>query len=325
MTSLFTLVNNQPVATPSNFNLMQAMRVFVRVVEAGTFTNAANTLRIPKATVTKLVQGLESHLRLKLLNRTTRRVTVTPDGLAYYERVVRLLGDLDDIESSITHAKEKPRGRLRIDAGAAISNFIILPKLAGFLTRYPDIHVEFGVSDRPVDLMGDNVDCVIRAGPLLEPSLVARHIGDLRWMTCATHDYLAKHDKPTHPADLESGHSLVGYFFPRSGRMRPLVFERDGKRIEVPPGTRVAVNDSSAHFAAIRAGLGLGQLLSFMVSCNRAGDELLPVLTEWQPAPMPVHALYTANRHLSSKVRVFLDWAAELFSQSPCTRLAQHT
>ncbi len=304
-----------------NFNQMLAMRVFVRVVEAGTFTNAANSLRIPKPTVTKLVQGLENHLRIKLLNRTTRRVSVTPDGSAYYERVVRLLGDLEDIESSVTHAKEKPRGRLRIDGGAAISNYIVLPALPGFLEKYPDIDVEFGISDRPVDLIGDNVDCVIRGGPLLEPSLVARHIGDLRWLTCATPAYLANYGRPTHPTDLESGHVLAGYFFPRSGRMRPLFFERDGKRIEIQPSPRVAVNDSSAHFQSLRAGLGLGQLLSFMVSCNGAQVDLVPVLQEWQPPPLPVHALYAANRHLSTKVRVFVDWAAELFSRSPCTRL----
>jgi LysR family transcriptional regulator for bpeEF and oprC len=140
-------------------------------------------------------------------------------------------------------------------------------------------------------------------------------------MTCATHQYLATHGTPDHPSDLESGHSLVGYFFPRSGRMRPLVFERDGRRIEVAPGSRVAVNDSSAHFASVRAGLGVGQLLAFMVSCNHANDEVASLLAEWQPPPMPVHALYTANRHLSTKVRVFLDWVATLFSQSPCTRL----
>ena len=304
-----------------NFNQMLAMRVFVRVVEAGTFTNAANSLRMPKPTVTKLVQGLESHLRIKLLNRTTRRVTVTPDGSAYYERVVRLLGDLADIESSVTHAKEAPRGRLRIDAGAAISNLLILPAMPAFLAKYPDIHVECGVSDRPADLIGDNVDCVIRAGPMLEPALVARHIGDLRWITCATREYLERHGKPTHPADLESGHVLAGYFFPRSGRMRPLAFHRDGKIIEIAPGARVAVNDSSAYFAAVRAGLGVGQLLSFMVSCSHATGELVPMLENWQPPAMPVHVLYPANRHLSTKVRVFVDWAAELFSQSPCTRL----
>jgi LysR family transcriptional regulator for bpeEF and oprC len=309
------------MATNPNFNQMLAMRVFVRVVEAGTFTKAADSLRMPKPTVTKLVQSLENHLRIKLLNRTTRRVSVTPDGSAYFERVLRLLGDLEDIESSVTHAKEKPRGRLRIDAGAAVTTYILLPALPDFLARYPDIAVECGVSDRPADLIGDNVDCVIRGGPLLEPSLVARHIGDLRWLTCATPAYLAKHGRPTHPTDLESGHVLAGYMFPRSGRLRPLVFERDGKRIEIPPAPRVAVNDSGAHFASLRAGLGLGQLISFIVSASGASKELLPVLEDWQPAPLPMHALYPANRHLSTKVRVFIDWAAELFSRSPCTRL----
>jgi DNA-binding transcriptional LysR family regulator len=308
---------------PANvhFNQMQAMRVFVRVVEAGTFTGAANSMRMPKATVTKLVQGLEGHLRIKLLNRTTRRVTVTPDGSAYYERVVRLLGDLEDIESTVTHAKEKPRGRLRVDAGAAVTTYLLLPALPSFLARYPDIAVECGVSDRPADLIGDNVDCVIRGGPLLEPSLVARHIGDLRWMTCATPGYFDKLPKPAHPDDLRSGHVLAGYFFPRSGRMRPLAFERDGQRIEIPPNPRVAVNDGGAHFASLRSGLGLGQLLSFMVSASKANHELVPVLEDWQPAPMPVHVLYPSNRHLSTKVRVFVDWVAALFSQSPCTRL----
>jgi DNA-binding transcriptional LysR family regulator len=309
------------MAMNPNFNQMQAMRVFVRVVEAGTFTNAANSLRLPKPTVTKLVQGLESHLRIKLLNRTTRRVTVTPDGSAYYERVVRLLGDLEDIESSVTHAQSKPRGRLRIDSGAGITTYVLLPALPSFLEKYPDIAVECGVSDRPADLIGDNVDCVLRGGPLMEPSLVARHIGDMRWLTCATPAYLAKHGRPTHPTDLERGHVLAGYFFPRSGRMRPLHFERDGKRFEIPPNPRVAVNDSAAHLASLRAGLGLGQVISFMVSASGARNELVPVLEEWQPEPLPIHVLYPANRHLSSKVRVFIDWAAELFAKSPCTRL----
>jgi LysR family transcriptional regulator for bpeEF and oprC len=150
---------------------------------------------------------------------------------------------------------------------------------------------------------------------------VARHIGDLRWMTYATPGYFEKHPKPAHPDDLRSGHVLAGYFFPRSGRMRPLAFERDGQRIEIPPNPRVAVNDGGAHFASLRSGLGLGQLLSFMVSASKANHELVPVLEDWQPAPMPVHVLYPSNRHLSTKVRVFVDWVAELFSQSPCTRL----
>ena len=133
--------------------------------------------------------------------------------------------------------------------------------------------------------------------------------------------YIEKYGRPTHPTDLESGHVLAGYFFPRSGRMRPLVFERDGKRIEIMPSPRVAVNDSSAIFVSLRAGLGLGQLLSFMVSSAGATNEFESLLTDWQPAAMPVHVLYPANRHLSTKVRVFVDWVAALFSLSACTRL----
>ena len=141
---------------------IQAMRIFVRVVEAGTFTRAADSLSLPKATVTKHVQALEELLRVKLLNRTTRRVTVTPDGAAYYDRTVRLLTDLDDIEASMTNAGANPRGRLRVDVGTSVAQLLIIPHLAEFHARYPDIQVDLGVSDRMVDLIGDNVDCVIR-------------------------------------------------------------------------------------------------------------------------------------------------------------------
>ena len=265
-----------------NFNQMLAMRVFVRVVEAGTFTNAANSLRMPKPTVTKLVQGLESHLRIKLLNRTTRRVTVTPDGSAYYERVVRLLGDLEDIESSVTHAKERPRGRLRIDAGAAMSNFLILPALPRFLAKYPEIDVECGVSDRPADLIGDNVDCVIRGGPLLEPSLVARHIGDLRWMTCATPAYFEKYGRADASRRICSpGTCSPGISFRAAAACARWSFERDGKRIEIPPSPRVAVNDSSAHFAS------LARRRSASVSCCRS----------WSPAATPRTNSYPCCRN----------------------------
>ena len=148
---------------------IQAMRIFVRVVEAGTFTRAAHSLSLPKATVTKHVQALEERLRVKLLNRTTRRVTVTPDGAAYYDRTVRLLTDLDDIEASMTNARANPRGRLRIDVGTSVAQLLIIPQLAEFHARYPDIQVDLGVSDRTVDLIGDNVDCVIRGGRAERP------------------------------------------------------------------------------------------------------------------------------------------------------------
>ncbi|HSV48245.1 MAG TPA: LysR family transcriptional regulator, partial [Ramlibacter sp.] len=139
---------------------IQSMRVFARVVEAGTFTKAAESLDLPKGTVTKLVQHLEARLKVKLLNRTTRRVTVTPDGAAYYERTARLLNDLDDIEASMGNAQANPSGKVRVDVGTSIARLIIIPALPGFHARYPDIQLDLGVSDRPVDLISDNVDCV---------------------------------------------------------------------------------------------------------------------------------------------------------------------
>ena len=156
---------------------IQSMRVFARVVEAGSFTRAAESLTLPKGTVTKLVQHLEARLRVRLLNRTTRRVTVTPDGAAYYERASRLLNDLDDIEASMTNAQANPSGRLRVDVGSSVARLLVIPALPDFFKRYPDIQLDLGVSDRPVDLISDNVDCVIRGGDLVEQSLVARRIG----------------------------------------------------------------------------------------------------------------------------------------------------
>jgi DNA-binding transcriptional LysR family regulator len=301
----------------AKLNLVLAMRVFARVVEV--FTKAADSLRMPKATVTKLVQGLENHLRVKLLNRTTRRVTVTPDGSAYYERAVRLLGDLEDIESGVANTQLNPKGRLRIDVGGSLASLFLIPKLPAFVERYPEIQVEIGVSDRPIDLISESVDCVIRGGPLTEQSLVARRVGDLPWVTCATPAYLAHHGTPTHPSDLENGHGIASHFSARTGRPFALLFERDGKRFEIEGRHRVSVNESNAHLAAALAGLGIAQLPAFMLR-GVAKGALKAVLAAWQPAPLPVHVLYPPNRHLSAKVRAFVDWAAASFEASALMR-----
>jgi DNA-binding transcriptional LysR family regulator len=292
-------------------NVLLAMQVYTRVVETGTFTKAADTLQMPK-----LVQALEGHLRLKLLNRTTRKVSVTPDGAAYYERATRLLGDLEDIEASVANAQANPKGRLRVDAGGTIASIFIIPALPAFVARYPEIQLDFGVSDRMVNLVGENVDCVIRGGSLTgqEQSLVARHIGDLPWVTCATPAYLKRYGTPRHPSDLKSGHVIAAHVSARTGRVVPLVFERDGKRLEIEARHTVAVNESNAHLSAARAGLGIAQMPAFEMKLAAPGD-LRAVLAAWQPGPLPIHVLYPANRHLSAKVRVFVDWITALFAQ----------
>ena len=284
-------------------------------MEAGTFTRAADSLSLPKATVTKHVQALEERLRVKLLNRTTRRVTVTPDGAAYYDRTVRLLTDLDDIEASMTNARANPRGRLRIDVGTSVAQLLIIPQLAEFHARYPDIQVDLGVSDRTVDLIGDNVDCVIRGGELSDQSLVARRIGNLEFITVAAPAYLERKGKPTHPLEIEEKHASVIYFSPQSGRHYPLEFRRGDESIDITGPYQLSVNEANAYVTSIVAGLGIGQITSWQAQRYLASGALVQLLPDWTQPLLPVYVVYPPNRHLSAKVRAFVDWAAELFQR----------
>lgn len=296
---------------------IQSIRVFARVVEAGTFTKAAESLDLPKGTVTKMVQHLESRLKVKLLNRTTQRVTVTPDGAAYYERTARVLNDLDDIEASMTNAQASPSGRLRVDVGTSVAQHIIIPALADFYRRYPDIQLDLGVSDRAVDLIADNVDCVIRGGELLDQSLVARRVANMALMTVASPAYLQAHGTPTHPDQLGSEHTMLNYFSPRNGRPFINEFEKDGQTVEIAGPTRLSVNESNAMIAAVLAGLGVAQMGAFTAVPLIERGELVQVLADWSTHTIPLYVVYPPNRHLSAKVRAFVEWVAELFSKHP--------
>lgn len=299
---------------------IQAMRIFVRVVEAGTFTKAAGSLSLPKATVTKHVQVLEERLRVKLLNRTTRRVTVTVDGASYYERTIRLLTDLDDIEASMTNARSNPRGRLRVDVGASTAQLLILPNLAEFQARYPDIQVDLGVSDRMVDMISDNVDCMIRGGELTDQSLVARRIGNFEFITVASPDYLARHGTPTHPLAIDENHSIVVYFSPQTGRHYPLAFRKGEESISISGPYKVSVNESNAYVTAAVSGLGVAQITSDQAMHHIENKTLVRILPEWTQPLLPIYVVYPPNRHLSAKVRAFVDWTAELTQRSPHLR-----
>ena len=295
---------------------LAAMRAFVRVVQAGTFTRAASLLGTPKPTVTKLIQALEAHLRTKLLNRTTRRVSVTPDGAAYYERAVALLADLDELDGNMTLSQASPKGRLRVDVGASLALLVIIPALRDFHARYPDIQLELGVTDRPVDLIGENVDCVVRGGQLRDQSLIARRIAELPFITCAAPSYLARFGEPLHPKDLESGHYVVSYFHSRTGEAYPLQFVHD-EEIEVKGRYAVSVNDSNAYVAAALVGLGVVQVPLFMVHEDLDAGRLRRVLSEWKTDPLPLHVVYAPNRHLSNKLRVLFVVAGQRLRMAP--------
>lgn len=290
---------------------LSAIRAFSRVVETGSFTRAADSLDMPNATLSKLVRELEAHLGVRLLQRTTRRVSVTAEGQAYYEKAGRVLRDLDDIDTSFSAARATPRGLLRVDVGGSTARDVLVPALPDFLTRYPDIRVELGVSDRPVNLISENVDCVIRGGPLDDSSLVARHLGDAVLMTCASPAYLKAHGVPAYPEELHNGHRLVSYLL-SSGRPVPFRFTTDAGRLEIKPAHRLGINESNAHLAAAIAGMGLVQTFGYAAAAALQRGALTEVLQPWRPAPYPFHVVYPNNRHVTHRLRVFIDWLAEV-------------
>ena len=291
-----------------------AMRAFTRIVETGSFSKASASLDMPRATVTKLIQSLEAHLRTSLLNRSTRRVAVTADGAAYYERASRLLTELDELDGSLAMSQLRPKGRLRIDVPPALARRVIVPALDGFFEKYPDIQLDIGASDRPADLIAENVDCVIRGGTISDPSLIARRVGSLEMITCAAPSYLATYGHPSHPRDIESAHRRVGYFGAGRARLRPFEFERDGQRIEPAAPCQVTVNEMGSYVAAAVRGFGIAQMPVFLARPFLAEGKLVRLLPEWRVEPVPLHVVYPPHRHLSNKLRVFVDWTATLFA-----------
>jgi len=293
-----------------------AMQAFARVVETGSFTKAAETLHMSKTSVTQLIQQLEARLRVRLLNRTTRKVNVTADGAAYYERVVRLLADMDDAETSLSSASTAPRGRLRVDVPSPFARMILVPALPAFHARYPDIQFDMGVSDRRVDLIGENVDCVVRGGEITDQSLVARHVGDLRLGVYAAPSYLERAGRPLHPGELEdTHHRIVGFLWARSGKVFPYAMHGQGERVEVLGRYVLAVDDGNAYLAAGLAGLGILWLPDYMAREHLARGELAPLFEDWQLDPMPMYVAYPPNRHVSAKLRMFIDWIVELMGE----------
>ena len=292
-----------------------AMSVFVRVVEAGNFTKAAESLDLPPPKVTRLVQALEAELRVRLLQRTTRRVTVTPEGAAYYERVVQLLAELSDIESTARQSLARPAGRIRVEAAVAIATQLIVPSLPDFYAAYPDIELELGISNHVRDVIADGIDCALRVGQVTEQSLVARHVGDFHFIACATSDYLAAHGTPRHPDDLATDHDIVGMLHPASGRAMPLLFVDGERRVEIAPRHRLVLDDTNAFLAAGLSGVGLIHAPSFAVRTALKSGRLVHVLPEWRSPPMPVYVVYPPNRFRSAKVRVFVDWMVALLER----------
>jgi DNA-binding transcriptional LysR family regulator len=230
--------------------------------------------------------------------------------------VVRLLADMDDAETSLSSAAASPRGRLRVDVPSPLARIILVPALPAFHARYPDIQLDMGVSDRVVDLIGENVDCVVRGGVLTDPSLRARHVSDLPLGVYAAPSYLAQAGMPSHPRELEdTHHRIVGFVWSRNGKTFPYAMRRDDERVEVRGRHAFSFDDGNAYLAGGLAGLGILWLPDYMAKAPVASGELVPLFDAWQLDPMPMYVAFPPNRHVSAKLRVFIDWIVELMAQ----------
>ena len=294
---------------------MQAIRGFVRVVEAGAFTRAAESLQMPGATLSKQIRLLERHIGAKLLERSTRRVYVTSEGSTYYNRMRDLLAEVEEIETTLGSAKAAPRGPLRVDIGGAAASAILIPAFAEFQARYPEIQLQLGVTDRTVDLIGENIDCAI-GGAADDRTLIARRIGSLSWTTCASPSYIARYGVPTHPQQVvDDDFPVAGYFSHSSGVIQPIELLVRDESFLIKPRHSILVNDSSAHRACALAGLGLVHTLDFNVRPSIDRGDLVVVLKEYRAKPLEVFIVYPPSRQRSTKVRVFGDWVTQIFAR----------
>lgn len=300
-------------------------RVFVRVVECANFTRAAGLLGMPRSSVSAAVIELESRVGARLLHRTTRKVSPTHDGAAFYQRCLRVIADVEETETLFRQGNAKPSGKLRVDLPSRIGRLIVAPALPAFLDAYPEIEIDLGVTDRAVDLIEDSVDCVLRVGPLSDSGLIARPLGVLPLINVASPIYLSRHGIPQTPGDL-SRHLAVNYASPSTGRVAPWEWLEEGVPNSLPMRGRVTANNAEAYIACCLAGLGLIQIPAYDVWPHLAAGELIELMPQHRAEPLPMTILYPHRQHLSRRVQIFADWLEALLKQtamkSPGTRPA---
>lgn len=298
------------------FDRLDAMRAFCRIVELGSFTRAAEALATAKTTLSGQIQALENQLGVKLLHRTTRRVTATTDGAAYYERARTVLEDIDELEASVSQTRTAARGKVKVDMPSPVGRFLLIPALPGFVARYPDIQLDLGCSERVVDLVQEGVDCAIRGGVVTDPDLVCRPIGQMRFVLCASPLYLNQNPPVTSPQDLAQLRFLA-FVFPASGRQNPVRLSCGDQSvlIEQPPAMRF--NSGGAYMAAAEAGLGFVAVPMCEAQALLADGRLVQLLPQWRLASMPMSLVYPYSRRLSARVRAFTEWATLTMAQDP--------
>jgi DNA-binding transcriptional LysR family regulator len=289
------------------------MKVFVRIYERSSFTLAADDLNLPRATLTHTLNQFEAWLGTRLLERSTRRVRPTLDGEAYYQRCLQLLAQLEEAE--LAFRSVAPKGRLRVDLHGTLAKYFVVPALPQFMARYPEIELSISEADRFVDLIAEGVDCVLRAGALGDSALIGRRVANLRQVTCASPAYLRKYGEPKSLAEL-SEHRAVNYVSRTTAKLFPFEFMVDGELQEVSIQGALSVFGAEIYSASAVAGLGIIQCPHYRMAELIEQGVMREILPDTPPPSMPVSVLYPQNRHLSPRVRVFVDWLAEVFENA---------
>ena len=292
-------------------NQIEAMQIFIRVAELASFTRAADSLGIPKASASNAVQQLEASLGARLLHRTTRKVQMTHDGQAFYERSKDLLTDVDELQSMFQQGEQSLRGRLRVDMSGGVARLFVLPQLAEFMQAHPLIELELSSTDRLVDLVREGFDCVLRVGPLVDSSLVARPLGAFRIINCASPAYLERHGTPKTLDDLAT-HQLIHYVSTLGARSPGWEYPDGSGYASLPMAGSITVNNSDSYTAACIAGLGLIQAPAAGLQPLIDAGRLVEVMPDCRAEPMPVSLLYANRRNLPRRVQAFMAWITQV-------------
>jgi DNA-binding transcriptional LysR family regulator len=293
---------------------IEAIKRFVRVAELSSFTQAADQLGLPKASVSNAVQQLENQLGTQLLHRTTRKVHLTPDGQLFYERSKHLLGEVEELTGLFQGDDASITGMVRVDMSHPMARNLVIPLLPEFLNRYPNIQVELSSTDRRVDLVAEGYDCVVRTGQLSDSGLVVRHLGEMAQKNFVSPGYIARYGEPRTPDEL-APHWLVHYHVNSADRFDAFEYW-DGRTCrKIPMKSRIAVNNTDAYRAACVAGLGIIQAPSLGARDLIDEGKLVEILADFPAPPIPVSLLYPHKRNLSKRVRIFIDWLSEVLKQ----------
>lgn len=290
---------------------IHAMQLFIRVAELESFSRAAETLGQPKGSVSRQIQSLENLLGTQLLHRTTRRVSLTQDGMVYYERAKDLLANLDELDGLFQHDPSSISGRLRVDMPVGIARNLVIPKLPAFLQQYPGIELELSSSDRLVDVIREGFDCVVRVGTLKDSGLIARPLGKLSVINCASPDYLDRFGYPDSLDDLGS-HAVIHYSANLATRPQGFEFYNGSTTQWIKTGGILTVNSTETYHAACIAGLGIIQVPRVGVRESLRAKKLLEILPQYRAEPMPVSLIYPHRRNLSRRVHLFMEWLTVL-------------